>query len=72
VTALLAAVVTDADLAAGRAAALDVLYDDGRASREYLFTDTTAWLRLSCVSNEPPDERWLSVAETFEFLPAEE
>jgi hypothetical protein len=27
---------------------------------------------FSCASPEPPDDDWLSIAETFEFLPAEE
>ena len=46
--------------------------DDGTDSREYLFTDRTTWFRLSCSSTDPPDDRWLSIAETFEFLPEEE
>ena len=59
------------DLTAGRTATLDVLHDDGTDSREYLFTDRTTWFRLSCSSTDPPDDRWLSIAETFEFLPDE-
>ena len=59
------------ELAAGQTATLDALYDDGTIGRDYHFTDMTTWFRLSCISSEPPDDRWLSIAETFEFLPVE-
>ena len=38
----------------------------------YLLTDGAGYYSLTCYGFEPPDDRWLSIAETFEFLPAEE
>jgi hypothetical protein len=39
----------------------------------YLLSDGVALLVLSCVAPRPPEgDWWLSIAETFEFLPAEE
>ena len=38
----------------------------------YLDNDGHAAAALLCRSDEPPDDGWLSIAETFEFLPAEE
>ena len=56
------------DLPAGRAGRLDVTRGSQDSSRWY-FSDGAAWFSLSCTSSEPPDDRWLSIAETFEFLP---
>jgi hypothetical protein len=36
------------------------------------FTDGDRRMALICRSEDPPPDRWLSIAETFEFLPAEE
>jgi hypothetical protein len=63
--------VTYLRLPAGRTAAIDRHYRDGTDNRDYLFTDRSRWSMLSCSSNEPPADRWLSIAETFEFLPHE-
>jgi hypothetical protein len=42
----------------------------------YFFAASEATISLSCQamppSPEPPGDRWLSIVETFEFLPAEE
>jgi hypothetical protein len=46
------------DLPAGEAALVDIHYDD--ANR---------WFVLQCGTEDPPEDRWLSIAETFEFLP---
>lgn len=59
-------------LAAGQTAVIDRSYGDGILYRDYFFRDGSTWFWLSCSAFEPPPDRWLSVAETFEFLPAEE
>ncbi len=59
------------DLPAGRAVAIDTAYRDGWHSRDYLVTDGERWGALICGSASSPEDRWLSVAETFEFLPQE-
>jgi hypothetical protein len=58
------------DLPAGRAGRLDVTLGGQDTSRYYI-SDGAAWFSLSCASSEPPDDRWLSIAETFSFLPVE-
>lgn len=60
------------DLPAGRAITIDTAYRDGWHSRDYLVTDDERWGALTCGSTSPPNDRWLSIAETFELLPAEE
>jgi hypothetical protein len=60
------------DLPAGRAVVIDTAYRDGRHYRDYVVTDGERWGALICGSRSPPDDRWLSIAETIEFLPAEE
>jgi hypothetical protein len=35
--------------------------------RSYIFTDGDAWFDLTCLSAGAPDDRWLSIAETFRF-----
>jgi len=38
-------------------------------SRTYLLTEGERWMYLYCSDTfEPPEDRWLSIAETFEFL----
>jgi hypothetical protein len=40
---------------------------------DYLYTDGEVWFQLQCSTEDTaPDDRWLSIAETIEFLPAEE
>ena len=58
------------DLPAGRAGR--VVYADHETHVDYHLTDRNIWLQLQCASATPPDDYWLSIAETFEFLPVEE
>ena len=38
--------------------------------RVYVFTDGNSAMELACREfGDPPEDRWLSIAETFEFLP---
>jgi hypothetical protein len=37
----------------------------------YYFTDGSTYMLLTCTHVERPEDDWLSIAETFEFLPAE-
>jgi uncharacterized membrane protein YhaH (DUF805 family) len=57
------------DLPAGRVASVDTMYKDGLDERDYVFKDGKAWFLLQCFSTSAPEDRWLSIAETFEFLP---
>jgi hypothetical protein len=57
------------DLPGGRAVALDLRYESGWDWRDYLVTDGDRWLLLGCGSLNPPEDRWLSIARTIEFLP---
>lgn len=58
------------DLPAGPALCIDLVMRNGDEWRDYLFTDGTRWYVLSCgAPGFAPDGRWLSIAETFEFLP---
>jgi hypothetical protein len=41
----------------------------GEDSRDYMYTDGESWFALWCMASIAPDDRWLSIAETFEFLP---
>jgi hypothetical protein len=71
------ATVTDVALPAGQAKRID-----GRQVAEglhaptdfslHLATDGSRFYLIRCAAVDPPDDAWLSVAETFEFLPAEE
>jgi hypothetical protein len=63
---------TFADLPAGRIGHLTATDLEGAAHDAYVFTDSEAWFLLECWSPDPPEDRWLSIAETFEFLPVEE
>jgi hypothetical protein len=58
-------------LPSGPAGRVDLLFEDWLAISRYHFSDGNAWYYLQCGAQEPPDDRWLSVAETFEFLPQE-
>ena len=60
------------DLPSGKTACIDMLFDNGLDNRDYIFTDMKTWFSLSCGAVDPPDDRWLSIAETFEFLPTDE
>ena len=39
---------------------------------DYSLTDGQTWLTLQCSSIEPPEDYWLSLAESVKFLPVEE
>jgi len=56
-------------LPAGRTGCIDVVDTDGWESRGYYYKHGEAWFLLSCGAENPPDDRWLTIAETFEFLP---
>jgi hypothetical protein len=58
------------DLPAGRACRVDFLKPGLPAFTVWSLTDGNTWLRLTCHSDDPPDDRWLSIAETIEFLDA--
>ena len=60
------------DLPAGRVASVDTMYKDDLDERDYVFKDGRSWFLLQCFSTSAPDDRWLSIAETFEFLPVKE
>jgi hypothetical protein len=60
------------DLPAGVAAREPGVGQSGRSGTQYRFEEDGEWFILGCYADDPPDDRWLSVAETFEFLPAEE
>ena len=59
------------DLASGPAWRLDYVGQSVPQSA-YLLGWNDGILALDCFAFDPPDDRWLSIAETFEFLPAEE
>jgi len=46
--------------------------EEGFFDTTYLLTDGTTFYGLTCDASDPPDGRWLAIAESFEFLPAEE
>lgn len=60
------------DLPAGRTGLLRATDKDGSVRHGYVFTDAEAYFLLECWSAAPPDDRWLSIAETFEYLPEQE
>ena len=61
---------TEIVVEAGRAIRLDD--ERTRPSSAYLFTDGTRYYSVACSDPDPPQDHWLSMAETFAFLPAEE
>jgi hypothetical protein len=63
--------VADAGLASTNAVRVDwESWGIGSASA-WIFLDGERRVVLFCQSEEPPKDRWRSIAETFEFLPAE-
>ncbi len=61
------------DLPAGYAVRVDTEWiDEGVFGSLYLLTDGKVHDSLRCRGSERPEDRWLSIAETFAFLPAEE
>jgi len=64
---------TAMDLPAGYTVRVDTEWiDEGLFGSSYLLTDGKVFDSLLCSGSERPDDDWLSIAETFEFLPAEE
>jgi hypothetical protein len=56
------------DLRAGRTGFVYGLY--GSNVGKYFFTDEARWFDLTCVTaSDPPEDYWLSIAESFEFVP---
>jgi hypothetical protein len=58
------------DLPAGPAIR-HVVESEGTVGAAYLFSDGFELFFLSCFGDRPSDDHWLSIAETFEFMPAE-
>jgi hypothetical protein len=59
-------------LHAGRTGRIHATDEGGWAYSSYDFSDGDAWFSLQCWSPEPPDDRWLSIAGSFEFVVADE
>jgi hypothetical protein len=59
------------DLPAGWTGHLTATDVDGWTVGGYVYTDSEAWFKLECWSPDPPEDHWLSIAESFEFLPVE-
>lgn len=59
------------DLPAGEVGCMDVAVELSPGfiveMRSYIFTDGKTWFDLMCTSAGAPDDRWLSIAETFRF-----
>jgi hypothetical protein len=71
------AMVTDVALPAIEAKRIDMSYTEEGWQKPmptsyYLFTRGSRGYVLACMADDPPDDRWLSIADMFEFLPAEE
>ena len=64
--------VVDAGLSSANGVRLDWEIWGGQPATTWVFLDGERRVVLFCRSEEPPDDRWLSIAETFRFLPAEE
>ena len=60
------------DLPGGPALRIDTLWDDGWDESGFFLEDGERWFWLMCVARHAPDDRWRSIAETFEFLPGGE
>jgi hypothetical protein len=65
-------VVTQVSLPSGRTIRADWERWSEMPATAWVFLDSDRRAALLCRSDEPPDDRWLSIAETFEFLHAEE
>ncbi len=55
-------------LPAGRVARIDMDWYSGLVETKYWFSNGSQFVELDCWSNDPPDDRWLSVARSFAFL----
>jgi hypothetical protein len=63
---------TVVSLPVGQVARIDAVGADEAHQTQYYFTDGDRWLFLNCSADERRGDGWLSIAETFEFLPVEE
>ena len=69
---VLAAEASNVDLPSGRSVRIDVRWGFGRDDSFYYFLAGSRWFLLDCgTMGSPPEDRWYSIAETFEFLPEE-
>lgn len=60
------------ELPAGTTFRVDVVDSDGLSMSVYLFSgDGRCYYELCLYAIDPPDDRWRSIAETFEFLSAD-
>ena len=66
-------VVTEVDLPSGHAVRVDWRRWSRDPATAWIFLDSSghAAAALLCRSDEPPPDRWLSIAETFEWVPEE-
>jgi hypothetical protein len=65
--------MTPMRLDAGDAIRLDLDLGEGYVAQQYVIGSDDSFYQLACLAEgEVVDGRWLSIAETFEFLPAEE
>ena len=59
------------DLRAGEVGCMDLAVELSPGfivdTRSYIFSDGKTWFDLACSSAGAPDDRWLSIAETFRF-----
>jgi hypothetical protein len=65
-------VVTEVALPSGRSVQADWPRRNGMPATAWVFLDGDRRVALFCRSEEPPDDRWRSIAETFAFLTEEE
>ena len=60
-------------LAAGDAIRIDLeVPEEEFSNATYMLSDGTTFYSLGCTASNPPEDRWLSIAETFEFLAPDE
>ncbi len=59
------------ELNAGRTGFADLSWDDGTRAIRYSFALDDHWMGLFCVGDPVPDDRWLSLAESLEWLPSD-
>lgn len=58
------------ELAAGRTGVADISFDDGTRAVRYSFGDGEGTLlALFCLGEPTPEDRYLSLAQTVEWLP---
>ena len=56
------------ELLPGRVGRYTAVDSDGWTWAHYYYRDTDTWYKLECFAPDPPFARWLSVAETLQFL----